>query len=279
MLRHQTALASVLGSVLVVASLGDGEIRTLEDALGETARAIEVLHGIEKRLAQDPAGALGLVLSATEPPILDERARDERLEALRDEVNLLQMELDASGSPLAGAPLVPAPLSAATPAPMVVPLSSGGELTTGLDDSMRRLLELESAPTPVKEPTAGTRTAEARPAGPRAPAPSEPRTISPEGQGYSADPLHHAIACYRAERFAEVLELLGPDEKDLEALYWRARALEKLGRVDEALETLARVIERGKTGDVVERAATELEFLAWKRDFEARRAKSGEVQP
>ena len=56
MLRYQSALASVLGSVLVVAALGDGEIRTLEDALAATARAIDVLHGIEKRLEQEPAG-------------------------------------------------------------------------------------------------------------------------------------------------------------------------------------------------------------------------------
>ena len=110
-------------------------------------------------------------------------------------------------------------------------------------------------------------------------APRETPAISPEGEGYSADPLRHAIACYRAGRFAEVLGLIGPDERDLEALYWRARALAQLERVDEALETLGRVIERGKDAGVVERARTELEFLEWKREFERRRAKSGEVRP
>jgi hypothetical protein len=252
MMRFQPAIASLLGGVLLLGVAGDGEIRTLEDALSATSRALEVLHDLAGRLERDPQGSIGLLLSATEPPALEERARDERLESLRDEVNLLQMELDAADEPLA----------LAAPPPAALPAGDGvGGLTTGLDETLRRLLaqDLEHAPLrPSEARTSGTPAVEERP-------------VSPEGEGYSADPLHHAIACHRAGRFEEALALLPADSADPEMLYWRGRTLEKLERLDEAIETLGRVASRADLGSLAERARTDLEFLEWKRDFLARR--------
>ncbi len=271
MLRFQTAIASVLGALLVLpAVFGQGELATLEDALAGTARALEVLQGIQKRLSDDPAGAVGLLLSATEPPLQgspatpaspafpsfegDERALDERLETLRSAVNLLQMELDALESPTAAA------LGAREPAlspRSMVPASPAG-VTTGLDDALRALLAQDPAARATFRESAPAAAGPARAGRPAAGA----------AEAYSADPLRHAITCYRAGRFEEALELLAPLE-NATALHWRARTLERLERLDEAIDALERALARGGEGFEERRAQTDLEFLRWKRDFVA----------
>ncbi len=270
MLRFQSALASVVGAGLVLpVFLGQGELATLEDALSGTLRALEVLDGIEQRFLEDPASALGLLLAATEPaPEGDPRANDERLETLRDEVNLLQMELDALESPSPAG-------TGAIAAPEVLSRRAGvpGGVTTGLDDSLRALLSQD-----LERPSLqGTRPEAPSPTGTRAGA--APASAAAEAPAYSADPLRHGIACFRAGRHAEALELLAELPDDAHALYWTARTLERLGRLDEALETLERALARGAGELEAERVQSELEFLRWKRDFLRNRAASGGEVP
>lgn len=266
MLRYQTALASLLGSALVVpVFLGQGSVATLQDALAGTQRALEVLKSLEQSLQTEPAATLGLILSATEAPAGDEVQRDRRLEGLRNEVNLLQMELDAMQSPVLGADgAVQSALGARQPLEGQAAVPSAG-VTTGIDDTLRALL---SGARPPRESAArdegASPTAES---GPSAPALEN---------AYTADPLRHGITCYRAGRYAEAWALLAPLE-DAAALYWQARTLERLERLDEAVQTMERAIAKGGAAPELRRAQTDLEFLKWKRDFVKNLPSSGQA--
>lgn len=257
MMRFQTTVTTLLASALVVPVLiGQGQVDTLQDALSGTKRALEVLKGLEKKLGEDPASALALVLSATEAPGGSDVQREDRLESLRSEVNLLQMELDALQSPaMAGDGAVQDSLGtrAALTRPSTLP-SAG--ITTGMDDSLRALLSgapLPRVSTPV-EPAHGESADTAE------------EHETPATNAYSADPLRHGITCYRAGRYAEAYELLAPLD-DGSALYWQARTLERLERLDEAVKVMERALAKGGEGFEARRAQTDLEFLRWKRDF------------
>lgn len=256
MLRFQSAIVSLLASVLVAPLfLGQGQLATLQDAHSATQRALDVLAALEQRLKTEPAAALSLILSATEEPLGDEVERDRRLEALRNEVSLLQMELDAAQSPvLAPDGSVQSALGGASPQ-----ILAGSEhpraITTGLDDSLRALLA-------TPEPRSARRGESVH-----TPAPREDGAPASAGErAYSADPLRHGITCYRAGRFSEALELLTPLD-EAPALYWQARTLERLERLDEAIRVMERAIQTGGEGFEQRRAQTDLEFLRWKRDF------------
>jgi len=266
MLRFQFAIASALAPFLVVPIfVGQGSIATLQDALSGTRRALEVLKGLEGRLREEPAATLGLILSATEVPGGDEAQRDVRLESLRNEVNLLQMELDAMQSPVLGpdgavqsalgARLPLDPLGSAGPLGARTPPSAG--ITTGMDDSLRALFS---------EAPAARAVLRGEPNAARDPSPSGPGESDRSASAYSADPLRHGITCYRAGRFTEAYELLLPLE-GATALYWQARTLERLERLDEAVAVMERAIATGGEGFEQRRAQTDLEFLRWKRDF------------
>lgn len=267
MLRFQTALSGALAALLVVPVLvGQGQVSTLQDALAGTRRAIEVLKGLEQRLEEDPAAALGLILSATEPARGDEEQRDRALEDLRNEVSLLQMELDSMQSPaLGGDGALTSTLGAHAP-DLPARTAPAAGITTGLDDALRALLNESPAaravprgdPNPARGAT-------------RAGAPLEAPPPSGARAAYSADPLRHGIACYRAGRYTEAYELLAP-LGDSGALYWQARTLERLERLDEAVALMERAIARSDPaadagGFEKRRAETDLEFLRWKRDF------------
>jgi hypothetical protein len=140
-----------------------------------------------------------------------------------------------------------------------------------MDDSLRALFSEVSAARAVLR---------GEPSAPR------DRTSSPTGTGegdhgasaYSADPLRHGITCYRAGRFAEAHELLAPLE-GATALYWQARTLERLQRLDEAVSVMERAIAAGGDGPEQRRAQTDLEFLRWKRDFMATLPSAGATAP
>jgi len=260
MLRFQTTVAGLLAALLFVPVLvGQGQVTSLEDALTGTRRALEVLRGLEQRLAKDPGGVKSLILAATEAPSGAEVERDQRLEALRGEVSLLQMELDAAQSPMLAADgSVQSALGARLPLELA---AAGGAqpLTTGLDDALRELLSVRTPARPGERPAAS---------GPGRPGTTAPPTgVTPRPElGYSADPLRHGIAAYRAGRYAEAHELLATLASP-SALYWRARTLERLERLDEAVELMEQAIALGGEGFEERHASTDLEFLRWKRDF------------
>lgn len=250
MMRLQAAFSAGLAAVLVVPGtlVDERALRRLELALDETVRALEVVTGLEQRaegqLAPD------LLRAVTEGPILDARGRDEQLQALRNEVSLLQMELDAlePGEAVAEQALEQPPASAA---PAVEGLTG---ITTGFDEGLRLLLgDLHRAPAESALP----------PVVAAAPIPA----TSPEQAGYSADPVLEARACYFAGQHERGLSLVEPLSEDPNALYWKARLLEKAERLDEAIAALQKVLTLTGTGREAERAKTDLEFLEWKRGF------------
>jgi hypothetical protein len=93
-----------------------------------------------------------------------------------------------------------------------------------------------------------------------------------EGEGFSADSVRQARLLILAERPLEALDLLKRAPDGAEVKYWRARSLEKLGRLDEAISTYREVTSDATAGPLALRAGQDVEFLEWKRDFESRRA-------
>ena len=259
MMKFQTAIASGLATFLVVpaVTLGGDEIGTLKDALANTARALEILAGIEEKLDGTGQVSTGIVLAVTEPSILDARRRDERLSALRNECSLLQTELDLlEGADSATVPAA-SPTEEVAPVPVVGDAHSLPPVHTGLDEATRNVLKSITKGTANQgEPRDAPTTVEVT--GP------EERSESEE---YSADPVGQARACYRAGRYAQGLALLEKKTGDTQALYWRARCLEKLDRLDDAAADLRKVIELTTDGFEKQRAQTDLEFVEWKKGF------------
>lgn len=255
MMRFHTAITSGLAAVLVVPLLTqEGDLRTLQNALAGTTRALEALKAVGARIEADPPAGIQLILASTEAPVLDERARDERLQGLRDEVNLLRMHLDALEVPGMASAFPPAGRATTTgqPAPGATPGTVPLTGTTGMDDSVRRALRRLDDPLQVTEPAV--------------PVTHEPSRL-PEGPDYSADRLGQARANYRVGRYQEALDLLKDVGDDPVGLYWRARSLEKLDRIPEAIDLLARVIELAPDSLEGRRAKTDAEFLRWKKSF------------
>ena len=96
MLKFQPLITTGVAALLVVpaVTLGDDDLGSLRTTLKNTGRAIEVLRKVEVQVAEDELGAVDRVRSITDPAMLDGPARDARLDTLRNEVNLLRVELD-----------------------------------------------------------------------------------------------------------------------------------------------------------------------------------------
>ena len=257
MLRYQAALTSVLAAAIVPAAFyGQDGLASLEQTLAETARALEVLSGIQDAAeANDPA-TVGFVRAVTEDPILDGRRRDERLVDLRNQVNLLQTELDVLEAP---AFLVETTSDARGDVTLEDQLSGPQDIvlrsvTKGM--SAATLASLE--PPTRSEDENGTDGA---------PSTGRPDPHGDVGDGYSADPVAHARACYYARRYARCVQLVEHLPNDAEALFWTARAMEKLGRLDEAVTTMGRAADIAGDTPTGRRAKAELEFLEWRQTF------------
>jgi len=263
MLKFHSALTAGLATLLVAPTvLQDDDLAILEHTLAKTDQALEILRGLHPRFDTDAQGAGRLLLAATEPPVLDEQLRDERLVALREEVSILRSELDRLQAP----DELP-PLESTTPEGTVVnvpfDMPGTGPLALTREEALRRAMEPKTATRPrTSRPTTEP--------GMQEPPPPEAVAVDarplPEGKDYSADPLGHARACYRAGRYQQGLALLRGHE-DPVSMYWRARCLEKLERLQEAVTTLEKVIEKSPDSAEARRARTDLEFLRWKQGF------------
>jgi len=271
MMKLHAPLTAGLAAMFVLPSLSIGadRLRTLEEALGATDRALDVLTGVERTLEKHPANpeVTKLVRSVTEAPMLDAQRRDTRLVELRNQVNLLQTELDMlEGSAFLPSEFAPDPLLAiATPSGGAPDLAPMRNLTTGLDAGMRSLLEPS---VPSRFATSEEEPAETKANGTSSMEGDQHAVPAPrEEAGYSAAPLEHARACIRVGRFTQALELLGRLEPAGEVLYLSARCLEKLGRLDEALASLDRALELQLSDDERRRAEGLREFLSWKLSF------------
>ena len=251
MMRFQTTIASLLAAALVPATfVGQESIDSLEKALSQTVRALEVLGGVQESVESNDPATIGYIRAVTEDPILDDRLRDERLVDLRNQVNLLRTELDILEAP---AFVIEAQDPALANAP------EGGDnlpaITKGLSsEALSNLVE-------PKTQGADTNTeADASVAG----------DLLPRGgdtSGYSADPVAHARACYYARRYEQCISLVAELTEESEAFFWKARALEKLDRLNEAVVAMKTSVKLA--GDTPEgrRAQAELEFMEWRLSF------------
>lgn len=300
MMKFTGTLSLGLGIVLGVPALtfGGGIPGSLQEALDETVRAIDVLNQVEKKLQVGANLPDGVVTRLTEPAILDARGRDMLLDNLRNEVGTLQAKVDrqealnppaatvghGSGDPTVMGPMVPGPVTA----PNVSkdgPLNLAG-ISTGMSSNLRTAISMGSGNVgstpdggvtvtePVKDPTemsTGDQVAtDDKPADtkPKAEPAATNSPDSPEGKGYSADPLRQAQACFRAKRYQQGLDLLVGAPKSAEVTYWKARLSEKLGKWSHAIDLYTELKDDATAGVYAEQAEQQLEFVIWQRDFE-----------
>lgn len=264
MMKHNYVINLALGSILVVpaVTLQNGTSDSLADALEKTVEALEAVAGIEQRVQDGAPEAVAEIVRYTEPPIAnveDPGAPDRMLQTLREEVALLQVEIDEARREEHLAPM-PALDGLAMDEPLVY-LPAG---TTGLDDSMRLFLAAPLREPDVSKPRpVNTQPSMQVPAAAIASAPT-----SVEGEGYAADSLRLGRALYQKGRYQDGLDVLARVSDDVEANYWRARCLEKLGRFGEALDEFGKVASDEAGGHFVDRAREDIDFLRWRMAFQ-----------
>lgn len=100
-----------------------------------------------------------------------------------------------------------------------------------------------------------------------------PEFQSPEGKGYSANPLLQARACFRAKRYQQGLDLLVGAPKGAEVTFLKAQLETKLGNLNEAISLYTLLKEDAESASFAAKAADELAFLVWRRDYEQKGAK------
>jgi len=230
----------------------------LMEALANTRASLESLEQLHSSLTSGDHSQVAATLEATEAPTGDAQLRDERLSYLREEVSRLQMRWETLEEAIG---TVGPPSETPAPAPMAAPITSiasapSTELaatTTGLDEATRSdLVERLSAEEPAT-PTTSTR-----------------EKISYEPVGFTAHPVRHGRALYKAGRYDEAIALLKRSVDQVGARFWIACSLEKLGRVDEAIKAYEVVAASPADAKDAERAKRNRDFLVWKRDFDAR---------
>ena len=253
MMRFTGALGGVFAAIVIVPAAGFGQhgadeaVNSLEAGLRKTVETLELLSGIRQNIETEGAISTSVAVSVTEAPIPGAQERDEKLDLLRTQVSLLQQELDVVESRILQA-------SQTEKAPDVAPLPPrlvrDDRFTLGLEtgelDTLRALDRPRVIESVVEEP-------------------SEPPV---EFEGYSANTLLQAQMCYRARQYSRGLKLLANDESP-GGLYWRARCLERLERLAEAITFYERVAGMTDAGSFAERAETNLEFVRWKQGLEA----------
>jgi len=241
-----TGTVSVGAGVLLVLpawTQGDGTLQSLGQALSKTHAAIETFTGFLMQIESGDPSGVDAVRTFTEAPIKDERGRDEHSHELRIDINRLQMNLDyleGLDTPQALVEPMSAPLVASQPSEQI-----HSALDAGMLETLGRVHAPSNAPTPDPVRT-----------GP-----------PPESENYSAAPLSHAQACYRAGQYEKCISLVLQLDETAETLFWHGRALERLDRTDEALATYEKAAGLDGPEGYPQRASDRLEFLAWKKDF------------
>lgn len=271
MLRFNFAINAVLGTLLVTpaVTLGFQHNDTLEATLKRTVASLEELGRIERRLRERDPSAIADAINATEPALAtsngDGSARDAALSDLRGVVSKLQGELDELENKATPQQMTQV---ARIPTVDVAPTSTQpakAELTVGLDDALRRRLGERPRPLMVEAArTVSTSTEQI----------TSPSKTAFESENYAADALRLGRAHYRQGEYDKALAAL-EGAQDGEALYWKARCLEKLGRESDAIKAYNAVIALPDAGYSSQRAKEDLEFLEWRIAFQKSRSKDG----
>ena len=273
MMRFAHTVATGAGLLFAVpaVTLQGRDVRTLEEALAETTRALEGLVRIEADVkAGNPDGARALLM-VTEPAALDERESDERMFALRQQINQLQIHLDSiegaavlsrEGFDPSQLPAAAAEFSPTQPGAQPYTAPNGGFVATGpslVDDGYSGALTARTLAAMREIRAPGTA---------EKPAVPEPTNDPVEAEGYSADALRQAKACLKAKLGEKGLSVLEGIEESGEVLLVRGRLYEQLGRLDEAVTAFDSIVRAEPDSALGKAAAEHLEFLVWRRDFE-----------
>jgi tetratricopeptide (TPR) repeat protein len=254
--RSGLFVPAALAALFVVPTVAwqDGAAPSLEESLRRTLAALESLAGLNQRIEQGELEAVPQLLQATEPALGNDEESGPLLTQLRGEVAALEIELDA----LHGDAAVERSAAQGSAVPA----------TTGLDDASRALIAagtLEPANKAANEAGDAAKQASA------AKAQRESNKRSFEEPGYTADALKLARAYYRQGHYDRAFALLEHRASEPAEAYWRARCLEKLGRLDEAIAAYEVLAADPQGGTDAQRAREDLEFLRWRRQFEERR--------
>lgn len=268
MLKAMLPLTSILGVFFAVPlAIQDQAPRTLQSALEETVRSLDVLRGIATVERPD----VGFVRAATEAALSDPNERLARLDRLHGDLSRLEAHLELLRSGVAPATAFMSLPNGTSPVP-----------TLGLGDGeVARLLEATRAPVVVALPTADTGR-ERSPNGSDAQRPIG-ETLSGSAATSSANtntsgalpppPMDESLAfakaraAYLAGQFDRALTAFQSGPDDPRHRYWRALCLDRLGRIDEALALYDVVIGDANGGEYVERARSDADFLRWKVQF------------
>lgn len=252
MMKHTFAIGVGLATLFVVpAATSQKRADSLEQMLDQTIAALEQLIGLEQRLHDHDATAVADTIARTEPalatPSDKPQTRDDLLDALRRDVVRLQGALEGDQR-----------ASAST----AQPTATKTVATIGLDDAHRSALAKDGDTAAI-----GTRDVKQ----------SDKKSF--EEAGYAADALRLGQAYYRKGEFAKALKILAGCGAEVDATYWKARCLEKLGRTDEAIAAYEQVVAAPAGGKSAERAKDDLEFLRWTAAFrESSKASNSEEQ-
>ena len=121
-------------------------------------------------------------------------------------------------------------------------------------------------PVPAGDPMA--RTGVNEPAGESSTDVVRTQRPSLEADGYNADTVRQGRLLFRANRFAEAIDVLAGMPDDPEAKYWTARCYEALGNEHEAVVRYRQLTEEtGGAEYIARRAEHDLSFLEWKQRF------------
>lgn len=287
MLKAMLPLSTAFGLFAAVPMSADREPRTLSEALSDTIETLEVLRGY--RSADPRTLDQGLVLEVTEPALGDSNARVERLESLGNDLERLHahLELLQSGALPASAPIATEDRPAVPTvglaegeldrliansfrARTVDPSSIGADATgSSATNTTANTTSNTSAPALRRPPV--TPVAPPNPSGsgtdPVDPAASDPTPAVEEDQAAEIA-FAKARAAYFAGRYDTALTEFEAGPDDARHHYWRARTLEQLDRLDEALALYDLVVADPAAGDLAQKAEGDADFLRWKLDFE-----------
>jgi len=214
-------------------ALGDDEREQLRQRLSRTVASLAQLAGIQERLAARDPAAVAEILAASAPGPTDAAQAEFDLMALRTSVGSLLEQLDARGLAQVVAEHAPA-------------------FGARVDGALAQSNAAEpSLPTPRAAP--GETAAELL---------ADPK-VQFEADGFVADHARLGRACWRGGRYQEGVSALEPLAGNVQADYWRARCLERLGRSAEALKLYQQVIEAAGDSPEGRSAREDSEFLQW----------------
>jgi len=236
----------ILGMFAVPPALQGTGSFGLEKALDETVAALDQLTETQNTISAGDYTVVDELLYSTEPPIAQPQEASAIKNKLRDEVSRLQMALDTIESDYVLPPITTESVGIEKSKP-----------STGLTDEQRDEIGGILIPVPGGKQTAEILT--------------EDGTASFERAGFTADYARHGRAYYRAGRFEEGIALLrhAPDE-DAHAMYWRGRCFERVGKLNEAVDAYAKVMENPLAGSLADRAQDDRNFVEWKIAFSAK---------